>query len=102
MFQHATRRAISLPLFLTASIIFQTVPVIRTSVVLAQKRKPVQGAPPQPPVEGKPLPDAPAVPVITASKVEAWDDSLTPDDDPLWLQPASSASCFRNARCISH
>src|ERR1043165_7117014 len=79
MFQHATRRAISLSLFLTASIIFQTVPVIGTSIVLAQKRKPVQGAPPQPPGEGKPAPNAVPVPNITATKVDAWDDSGTPD-----------------------
>jgi hypothetical protein len=60
MFQHATRRAISLSLFLTAAIIFQTMPVVGTSVVLAQKRKPVQGAPPR--VEGQPAPECSACP----------------------------------------
>ena len=91
MFQHATSRAISLSLLLTASIIFQTIP-LTNSVAFAQKRKPVQGAPvnseqPQPPVDtARPQPivtekGAPlaGTPTIVAAKVDAWDDSATPD-----------------------
>src|ERR1043165_563595 len=96
MFQLATRRAVSVSLLLTASIICQTVPVIGTGVAFAQK-KPVQGAPvnsdqsrpqPQPPADTAPpqpivtqKTSAPlaGTPAIVASKVDAWDDSATPD-----------------------
>jgi hypothetical protein len=77
MFHLAARRAISVSFLLTASIIFQTIPLMNTTA-FAQKRKPVQGAPPQPKL-GAPLPNPPGVPIITAAKVDAWDDTATPD-----------------------
>jgi len=76
MFHLAARRAICLSFLITASIIFQTIPLMNTNA-FAQKRKPVQGAPPQP-VEGAPVPSIGA-PTITATKVDACDDTATPD-----------------------
>jgi Bacterial Ig domain/Calx-beta domain/Matrixin len=76
MSSQSSRRSASIAFLLVAAIVFQTVPLMNRAA-FAQKRKPVQGAPPQP-VEGAPVPNVGA-PTITATKVDAWDDTATPD-----------------------
>jgi Bacterial Ig domain/Calx-beta domain len=92
MSSQSSRHSVSIAFLLAASIVFQTIPLMNTAV-FAQKRKPAQGAPinsqqPQPPVDtAAPQPivteksSAPlaGTPTIVAAKVDAWDDSATPD-----------------------
>src|SRR5512133_2787209 len=92
MFQLATRRAISLSLSLTASLVFQTVPMLGTGFALAQKKTgqrapvsssqpglPADTAPTQPIVTQKGGAPLAGTPTIVAAKVDAWDDTATPD-----------------------
>src|SRR5947207_12461890 len=78
MFNHASRRAISLAFLLVASITFQSFGFMGTSLVYAQKQKPlkVPAKPAKPSGGGTNIVGSPN---ITATKVDAWDDTATPD-----------------------
>src|SRR6185369_3338136 len=77
MFQHTSRRAISLALLLVSSITFQSFAFMPGGVAMAQKLKPLSRGPAGKP-NGVGLPTPPSA-SITATKVDAWDDTATPD-----------------------
>jgi hypothetical protein len=77
MSQHTSRRAISIALLLVASIFFQTFPLMGTGVAFAQKPKPAKA--PVKPTKPASGPNVVLVPNIVATKVDAWDDTATPD-----------------------
>src|SRR6185295_8639247 len=80
MFQHTSRKAISLALLLSASITFQSFAF--TSVVMAQKAKPLRV--PSKPKGGLPL--APPSGSITATK----SDNRNPGTDPTLASPGDT------------
>src|ERR1044072_7678770 len=82
MFKHESRRAIGLAFLLVTSITFQSFAF--TSVARAQKVKPSRvpatkpgGAPAAKPSVVAPAPNVPNL--SGATKVDAWDDTATPD-----------------------
>jgi hypothetical protein len=76
MFQNTSRRAISLTFLLVASITFQSFAFMPGGVAMAQKLKPLR-VPAGKPTGGVAL--TPPSASITATKVDAWDDTATPD-----------------------
>src|SRR5437870_3246105 len=78
MSNQTSRKAISLAFLLVASITFQSFGFMGTSAVYAQKQKPLKPAakPAKPSGGGTNILGSPN---ITATKVDAWDDTATPD-----------------------
>src|SRR5512132_409495 len=77
MFQHTSRRAISLALLLVSSITFQSVAF--TGVVRAQKLKPLRAPVAKPKTGGGAVPTPNAPNLAGATKVDSWDDSVIPN-----------------------